>query len=439
MVESMDERRKAIERSLADYNAAGLNRRENIMYRGQWRNLEVIRVKPSLLLLNNNNNRLTAQLADHPLRKVVIEDPFSTEAQGVIEGLLSKTDKFQDLKNELKVLGQQNPGLISRDGLLINGNTRLVALRQLGEDGMDVAVLPGDATSEDFIDIEMSLQMTMLTHQDYTFTNELLMMRKYLDLGHSDKELAIRMGWAKNAKKKADQADRLLSIIEETRALSENPLPYQIFDNKKQHLKDLDDEYERLKREGDIESAEAMKWNRLSAMFLGVAKDQVRTIDEDFFEERIITRIDSSGSKNPLAKVKRIKANDGADAILGPAEERVDMKGFLQTLLNDESMMQDDGSITKDLPEEYSLVERTVRLAAEEIITENKLEDYKAEPAEILREIRFNLEQVFEKFPEVSRLQGFDSSKFEYELRKVQQTADNISTSLKKFNESKRS
>ena len=153
MVESMDERRKAIERSLADYNAAGLNRRENIMYRGQWRNLEVIRVKPSLLLLNNNNNRLTAQLADHPLRQVVIEDPFSTQAQGVIEGLLSKTDKFQDLKNELKVLGQQNPGLISRDGLLINGNTRLVALRQLGEDGMDVAVLPGDATSEDFIDI----------------------------------------------------------------------------------------------------------------------------------------------------------------------------------------------------------------------------------------------------------------------------------------------
>ena len=435
MTESIKERRQSIERSLEDYASAGLTRRENIMYRGQWRSLEVIRVKPSMLLLNNNNNRLTAQLADHPLKKIVIEDPFSAEAQGVIEDLLSRTDKFTDLKNELKVLGQQNPGLISRDGLLINGNTRLAALRQLGEDGIDVAVLPGDATSEDFIDIEMSLQMTMLTHQDYTFTNELLMMRKYLDLGHSDRELAVRMGWAKNGKKKADQADRLLSIIEETRALSNKPLPYQIFDNKKQHLKDLDDEYERLKREGDVESAEAMKWNRISAMFLGVAKDQVRTIDEDFFDERIITRIDNSESVNPLSDLKRNKGSDAIDDLLGPTEARVDMKEFVKTLLNDESMVQEDGTITKDLPEKYSLVERTVRLAAEEIITVNKLEDYKAEPAEILREIRFSLEQVFEKFPEVSRLQGFDSSKFEYELRKVHQISDNISTSLKHFNE----
>ena len=431
MSQSNHSRREAIERTLEDYKQSGATRRESIQYRGQWRSLEVIRVQPSLLLLNNNNSRLTAQLADHPSRSVVIEDPLSAEAQEVLQALLAKTEKFQDLKTELKVLGQQNPGLISRDGLLINGNTRVVALRQLGVDGIDVAVLPIDATNDDYLDMEMSLQMTTLTHQDYTFTNELLMMRKYLGLGHSEEELAVRMGWVRNAKKKIDQADRLLTIIEEVRTLSESALPYQIFDNKKQHLKDLDDEYERLKREGDVQAAEAMKWNRVAAMFLGVAKDQVRTIDEDFFENRIVPRIDDTENANPLSGYVGDRKSDPLDELLGEAPKRPDMKSFVKELLNDEGMKQDDGTFTKDLPSDYSLIEKTIRLAAEEIITENKLEDYRAEPAEILREIRMNLDQVFEKFPEVSRLQGFDASKFDFELRKVRQVVDNLSSRVK--------
>jgi len=127
---------------------------------------------------------------DHPKRSIVEKDPTSSEAQEVLASLLRKTERFNKLKDELKELSQQNPGLISRDGLLINGNTRVVALRDLGVDGVDVAVLPADAMARDFLDLEMSLQMRRLTHQDYTFTNELLLIDKYRNAGHSEKELA---------------------------------------------------------------------------------------------------------------------------------------------------------------------------------------------------------------------------------------------------------
>ena len=107
---------------------------------------------------------------------------------------MARTEKFQSLKQELLDLGQQEPGLITRDGLLVNGNTRCAALMELQKEGkisgatIDVAVLPSSVTSHEITDIEIRLQMVRLTHQDYSFSNSLLMMRKYLNTGKTEKK-----------------------------------------------------------------------------------------------------------------------------------------------------------------------------------------------------------------------------------------------------------
>ena len=238
---SNENRRNAITKSLEDYRHNNLKRTETIDYRGTKRSLEVITLPISLLLLNHDNSRLTAQLVDHPKKSSVELNPFSEESQTIIASLLRSTESFKTLLEELKKFGQQNPGLISRDGLLINGNTRLVALREIGAQGIDVAVLPEDALASDFLDVEMSLQMQKLTHQDYTFTNRLLLMKRYLDRGHTKNELGAKMGWVKNVTKKVDQNIRLLNLIDEIRSLRNSHFPYEFFDNKEQVLKDLDD------------------------------------------------------------------------------------------------------------------------------------------------------------------------------------------------------
>jgi len=436
-VDDETERRAAISKAIENYRDTSATRTLDVEFRGEKKSLEVIRVNPSILLLNHNNSRLNAQLEDHSSRDLVQRNPTSVDAQDVLGELLRRTDKFKDLKNELKAFGQRNPGLISRDGLLINGNTRVVAIRDLGQDGIDVGVLPLDATSEDFLDIEMSLQMTRLTHQDYTFTNELLMMAKYLKAGHNSIQLAGKMGWVKDKVKKVEQSARILGTIEEVRALSSSHLPYSIFDSKKQLLKDLDEEYQRLKNSGDVPSAERMKWSRIAAMFLGINKDQVRVIDDSFFEDDVLKRADTKPAVLvALNGLKRVNTSDGLDEILatsGQLDERFDLRPLVKQFLNDPGVRDDSGGISADFGGVYADIAQAVRLATEDKITEAKFADYQAEPADILRETRLDLERILHKFPVVSSTPGFGFGNFEFELKKVKKATSELEELFKKY------
>lgn len=427
-------RREMIEKTLATYKERGERKTLSIEYRGVDTALEVIRIHPKYVLLNHDNSRLSAQLMDHPKRSAVEKDPTSSEAQEVLASLLRKTDRFNKLKDELNVLSQQNPGLISRDGLLINGNTRVVALRDLGVDGVDVAVLPTDAMAKDFLDLEMSLQMRRLTHQDYTFTNELLLIDKYRSAGHSEKELATKMGWIRGWKKKVDETSQLLQLVKEIRKLSDPPLSFEIFDSKSQHLKDLNEEYNNM-AQVDVEDANKMKWGRVVAMFLGVNKDQTRVIDPDFFENDVLTRVGkTSRVVQVLDTFKKVKVEDNLDDLLGKsdkAEESIDLRSLAKKIINDLSDI--NGNITKDLTAELQEIHNAIRLGAEATITKGKRDKLLLEPADVLQETRISIESVLASFSEISQLKEFDSKKFEYELSKVASCISELSEEFNKL------
>lgn len=436
MPEINDEYRRAqIQKSINVYNDEqgdrGLKKTLQVEYRGQLKILPVITIDPKTLLLNHNNNRLSAQLLDHPEKHVVYGNPTSSQAQTVLADLLSKTDEFKNLREELKQIGQQNPGLVTRNGLLVNGNTRVVALRQLGKTGVDVAVLPDDADDAAILDLEMFLQMVHLTHQDYTFTNELLLLEKCKKLGNTDKQIAEKMKWTRGWQKKLDERFQLLRLINEIRGLSETPLAYQVFDTKSQHLKDLNDEYESLKTH-DLAAANRMKFSRIVAMFLGVNKDQTRAIDEDFIDEDVVKRLDTSAlSSVILDGLKKVQIDDGLGDILGnPPQlgEKVDTKELARTIIRER--VDEKGFITNELNAGLEDLRKKFILSAEDIITKNKRKSLLATPAEELREIRESLENVVNIFNEVSHQGGFDAKKFEYELNKAIKSIEDLN---KKF------
>lgn len=439
MFEDRDARIDAISKALDVYEQGSTKRTDEIEFRGKKILLPVVTLTPNVLLLNHNNARLNAQLVDHPQRDQVFKNPASIEAQNVLSELLRATDKYKDLKVQLASLGQQRPGLVTRDGLLINGNTRVVALREIESPGVDVAVLPADANSEDLLEIEMSLQMTRLVHQDYTFTNELLLMDRYIKADHSHKQLATKMGWMRGGEKKVETRLRILGIIEEVRSLSSTYLPYHVFDSKEEHLKDLDKEYQTLKNSGDVEAADRMKWSRITAIFLGVNKDQVRAIDDHFFEEEVEKRVsEDQEASQALEKVRRVSIEtdeDGLEDLLGRSvggDEHLDMKSFLKTMLNDPSVRQKDGGISRDLDGPYARVALGARLAADEIIKEERWTSYLIEPSEALREVQMSVRAIIEKFAEVSAKQGFDKGKFSFELKRVQKAITELSQLVEK-------
>lgn len=428
-------RRAQIQKSLSVYNDQngdkGLKKTLQVEYRGQLKILPVITIDPKILLLNHNNNRLSAQLMDHPDKQTVYGNPTSSQAQELLADLLSKTDEFKNLKEELAQIGQQNPGLITQNGLLVNGNTRVVALRQLGKSGVDVAVLPDDADDAAILDLEMFLQMVHLTHQDYTFTNELLLLEKCKKLGNTDKQIADKMKWSRGWQKKLDEKFQLLRLINEIRSLSQPPLAYKVFDTKSQHLKDLNDSYEALKS-SDLKAANDMKWTRISAMFLGVNKDQTRAIDDDFIQEDVLKRLDiTSPSLKILDAHKKVNLNDGLEDILDNdvfPEEKVDARDLAKAIIK--ARVDEHGFATNDLDEGLEDLRKKFVLSAEDIITKSKRKSLLATPAEELREIRESLENVVNIFNEISIQAGFDGKKFEYELNKASKSLEDLS---KKF------
>ncbi len=430
-------RRDAITNSLAVYKERGERKTLSIDYRGVDTALEVITIPPELLLLNHDNSRLSAQLFDHPQRAVVEQQPSSDEAQTILGNLLKKTERYGKLKDELKEK-QENPGLITREGLLINGNTRVVALRELGAAGVEVAVLPLDALPSDFLDLEMSLQMRRLTHQDYTFTNELLLMEKYKKFGHSDKELGTKMGWFRNWKKKVDKASQLLQLVKEIRVLTTPPLAFDVFDSKSQHLKDLNEQFQAMAAV-DIREANRMKWGRVVAMFLGINKDQTRVIDDNFFEEDVLKRL---GGDLEVAKLldgyKKIPSDDNLSTIFpddGDASEQIDLRDLAKKVISD--LSDGEGYVSKDLTDELQQVHTAIRLATEESITKGKREKLLLEPSDVLQETRISIESVVDSFSEVCRLKGFNAGRFEYQLHKVQKSLDDLSKEFKKYVSSK--
>jgi len=430
-----DQRKEMVIRELSAYETAGSEATYSVLFRGSREYLPVIKVDPRSLILNPKNNRLHGQLEDHPSRSTVLLDPASTSSQRILHSLLAETPEFKKLKEQLKELGQREPGLITRDGLLVNGNTRVAALCDLGINHVEVAVLPENATEADVLDIEMDLQVTDLVHQDYSFTNELLLMRRYLDNGASYKDLAKKMGWINRGVAKVEASMRLLSMIEEVRKLAPSKIKYAEFDSKSQHLKDLDSDYERLKAEGDINGAESLKWTRLSALFLGLNKDQVRAIDADFLSNNLLPRLDKSKEEHfdvleHLDRYSNSKKNHTIDPLFNDDTDStsdIDMRLFLRDYLNREA--EPEGNELEGI---YATVAFAARRTAERIIDEQKLNNARAEPSEVLIEFRERLATLHSNIPEIANDERFKPDKFLFQLEKVQEELDKIASAINK-------
>ena len=426
-------RKDAIQKSLRSYHSSNSTRTEHITYRGSGRDLEVITLSPSVLLLNHENSRLSAQLVDHPKREKVLKDPTSEESQEVLTSLLKSTEEYKSLKDELKTFGQKNPGMVSRQGMLINGNTRLVALRDIGASGILVAVLPEDAGPGDFLDLEMSLQMQKLTHQDYTFTNRLLLMKRYLDRGHSPQELGAKMNWQRNVEKKVNQNLRMLELINEIREKKQGNFPFEFFDSKEQVMKDLDDAYQARLQMGDLEGAEQLKWIRVIGMLSGATKDQVRIMDEDFLDEEVAQRL--AGKPEALTLISSETGPvsvDGLEELLGGhTSPKFKPEEFAVKLIN--ASVSHEGQVLPDLDEAFQEVGRQIKVAAEEVINRQRLENLLEEPAELISEARFNISNIAEDLGEIVQQNGFNAGKFEYELKQLAKSVEDLASKAKRY------
>ena len=137
------------------------------------------------------------------------------------QGTVSVTPIFSVLQQD----GQREAILITSTGVVVNGNRRLSAMRELirGEDGsvderftnVRCAVLPPDATRDEIDDIEADLQARPQTKLDYDWIGDARLIRRQVGKGRSTKQVASRLRRSKseieNILQALDEADLYLS------------------------------------------------------------------------------------------------------------------------------------------------------------------------------------------------------------------------------------
>jgi hypothetical protein len=256
------------------------------------------------------------------------------EAQALIAEILRNTEQFDDLKSNLKDVGQTDPGVVSHTGLLVNANTRCVALRDLDKRHIRVAVLPVDASEEEIDRLELSLQVKRDFRRPYTFTNELLFIEDLVRRYHDKPEkIAIEMNWAsdsqgagvRKAEEKVQQRLRMLAFIREVQHMSGQRFPLTQFDSQLQAIQEIDDEYESLKKR-DEAAAKRLRETRLVGLLSDVGYRELREIDQDFVEEYLLPAMEEQdlfrGNVDRLMQIQPPADDEevpGLD-VLGPPE-----------------------------------------------------------------------------------------------------------------------
>ncbi len=142
-------------------------------------------------------------------------------AQLAREGSSSVTPIYHVLQED----GQREEILISSSGLVVNGNRRLSAMRELlhQNDGsvdkrfefVRCAVLPPDTDRDEIDDIEADLQARRETKLDYDWIGDARLVQRQVNKGRSTKEVAIRLRRNKseieNVLQALDEVDLYLS------------------------------------------------------------------------------------------------------------------------------------------------------------------------------------------------------------------------------------
>lgn len=166
-----------------------------VFYQGQYRELPVIELPNELLAYRADNGRLMLELLQlqklRGLDKSFFhdnqDDPIVQQDLHSLLLTLSKDSNgpiFQELQRQKQ---QTEPLLITANGVVVNGNRRLSAMRQLLQEAPDsfrnfsrvrVAVLPGDALPQDIEYVEAALQLAPETKLAYSWINRRLKLRR---------------------------------------------------------------------------------------------------------------------------------------------------------------------------------------------------------------------------------------------------------------------
>ena len=269
------------------------------------------------------------------------------QAQHEILAKLAKqgSDSVTPIISVLEKDGQRETILVTSTGVVVNGNRRLAAMRELmnRKDGsvdkrftnIRCAVLPSDVTRDEIDDIEADLQARPQTKLDYDWIGDARLIRRQVSKGRSTKEVADRLRRSKtdieNVLQALDEADLYLS------EWVEKPGEYDLLQEGQQIFGDLPKAI--AKKNVNLQNASrAIAWSiyenrdkisgrvyRLNAAFGKLAPKVLEILDErlelpdsynddDFDDDDFAIDIDDDGTSKDFTPIIEALRDEDSDS-----------------------------------------------------------------------------------------------------------------------------
>ncbi len=182
-------------------------------FRNQKAQLKLVRVDKDILVYRMENFRTYIDQHTYIIQNSRSQDFFLTgqenesvqQLQHEILVALAKKGRVESVTpvyDVLKAEKQREPILITHQGVVVNGNRRLAAMRDLYDENnttnsefshIDCLVLPTDTTPDEIVDIEARLQAKPETKLDYDWIGDCLLVQKLIDLRRTPNQIAERL------------------------------------------------------------------------------------------------------------------------------------------------------------------------------------------------------------------------------------------------------
>ena len=118
----------------------------------------------------------------------------SEDAQKSQHEILKEMIDKKDLASDLKLSMQKEPIILDYKGIIINGNRRTCAMKDLNKKYVECIILPESTTEEEINDLEDALQIKSDNKAEYEWTAQAKRIAKYINQRISKSTIASKLG-----------------------------------------------------------------------------------------------------------------------------------------------------------------------------------------------------------------------------------------------------
>jgi hypothetical protein len=187
--------------------------KQKLFYKDETQWFNVYRIDLDYVIYNRHNGRIESEMLTWEFEHAIGPTDYNDEIHKLIDTFLweSNVERNKHTLRDLQEKQQQRPGIVSLDGVLIDGNRRAMLLKRIGSGAkyIESIILPDEYHEDEkaIVRLETEYQIGEDSKLDYGPLEKYLKVKRLTGLGYDNDEIAGMMAESRS------EVERLLRIM----------------------------------------------------------------------------------------------------------------------------------------------------------------------------------------------------------------------------------